>query len=87
MSTIILPDVTAFIAALLFAVHPIHTEAVSMENFTINSQFNVHHSFQYKHQTMSIKEPENLILCRRHRRRRVKKRKTCRKKFKLSTHF
>lgn len=29
MSTIILSDVTAFIAALLFAVHPIHTEAVS----------------------------------------------------------
>ncbi|KAL7043207.1 hypothetical protein ACKWTF_001427 [Chironomus riparius] len=29
MSTIILSDVTAFIAALLFAVHPIHTEAVT----------------------------------------------------------
>lgn len=29
MCTTILPDLTAFIAALLFAVHPIHTEAVS----------------------------------------------------------
>lgn len=30
MCTTILPDLTAFIAALLFAVHPIHTEAVSI---------------------------------------------------------
>lgn len=29
MCTTILPDLTAFVAALLFAVHPIHTEAVS----------------------------------------------------------
>jgi hypothetical protein len=31
MCTTILPDLTAFIAALLFAVHPIHTEAVSTQ--------------------------------------------------------
>lgn len=30
MCTTILPDLTAFTAALLFAVHPIHTEAVSI---------------------------------------------------------
>lgn len=30
MCTTILPDFTAFIAAVLFAVHPIHTEAVSL---------------------------------------------------------
>lgn len=38
MSAIILSEVTAFIAALLFAVHPIHTEAVSRK-LLINSQF------------------------------------------------
>lgn len=42
MSTIILPDVTAFIAALLFAVHPIHTEAVSKRiQLIINSHSNI----------------------------------------------
>lgn len=30
MCRTILPDLTAFIAAMLFAVHPIHTEAVSI---------------------------------------------------------
>lgn len=38
MSAIILSEVTAFIAALLFAVHPIHTEAVS-KKLLINLQF------------------------------------------------
>lgn len=90
MSTIILSDVTAFIAALLFAVHPIHTEAVSIttqKNCIINSHSNIQPnmhllfvfayvhtlfscSFSYfyvvnvRHQTMTFKEPENLIFLR-----------------------
>lgn len=44
MCTTILPDLTAFIAALLFAVHPIHTEAVSIAfktSFAFESLCNV----------------------------------------------
>ena len=91
MSTIILSDVTAFIAALLFAVHPIHTEAVSTtkKNVIINSHSNIHPNMHLllclltftffttprlfsaaaaivnaRSQTMTFKEPENLIFFR-----------------------
>jgi hypothetical protein len=30
MCALLLPDITSFIAAMLFSVHPIHTEAVSI---------------------------------------------------------
>lgn len=42
MCTTILPDLTAFVAAVLFAVHPIHTEAVSVTQiYIIDSQLAV----------------------------------------------
>lgn len=37
MCALLLPDITSFIAAMLFSVHPIHTEAVSRFLFTLGT--------------------------------------------------